>query len=95
MPKGLGGSPWTAAFASFILFSIGAIFPVLPYIFGGGNGAVIASITLSAIALFLIGAGVTIITGRNAWVSGGRQVLFGLAAGLTFGLGRLFDSVVG
>jgi VIT1/CCC1 family predicted Fe2+/Mn2+ transporter len=57
---------------------------------------VIASITLSAIALFLIGAGITIITGRNALISGGRQVLFGLAAAaVTFGLGRLFDTVVG
>ncbi len=95
-PKELGGSPWTAAISSFVLFSIGAIFPVLPYIFGGGTGAVFASITLSAIALFVIGAGITIITGRSAWVSGGRQVLFGLsAAAVTFGLGRLFDTVVG
>jgi vacuolar iron transporter family protein len=94
-PEELGGSAWTAAITSFFLFSVGAIFPVLPYIFGGGNAAVIASIALSAIALFAIGAGITIITGRNALVSGGRQVFFGLtAAAITFGLGRLFDTAV-
>ncbi|MFL5761171.1 MAG: VIT1/CCC1 transporter family protein [Thermomicrobiales bacterium] len=95
-PKELGGSPWTAAISSFILFSIGAIFPVLPYFVGGGNAAIVASIIFSAIALFAIGAGITIITGRNAFISGGRQVLFGLAAAaVTFGLGRLFDVAVG
>ena len=30
-PKELGGSAWTAAISSFLLFSIGAIFPVLPF----------------------------------------------------------------
>jgi VIT1/CCC1 family predicted Fe2+/Mn2+ transporter len=95
-PKELGGSPWTAAISSFVLFSIGAIFPVLPYFFGGGDAAVVASIALSALALFIIGAGITVITGRSAWLSGGRQVLFGLAAAaITFGLGRLFDTVIG
>ena len=49
-----------------------------------------ASLALSAVALFAVGAGITLLTGRGVLFSGARQVLFGLAAaGLTFGLGRL------
>ena len=89
-PGELGGSAWVAAITSFLLFTLGAIIPVLPYFFGGGTTAMAASVGLSAIALFAIGAGITIITGRNAWVSGLRQVVFGVAAAaITFGIGRL------
>jgi VIT1/CCC1 family predicted Fe2+/Mn2+ transporter len=51
---------------------------------------VAASLVLSALALFAIGAGITLLTGRSVLASGARQVLFGLAAaGLTFAIGRL------
>ena len=69
-PGELGGSAWVAAITSFLLFTLGAIIPVVPYFFGGGFTAVAVSVGLSAAALFLIGAGITIITGKNAWVSG-------------------------
>lgn len=89
-PEELGGSAWVAAITSFVLFSVGAIVPVFPFFFGGGLAAVGISIGLSAVALFLIGAAITIITGRNALYSGLRQVVFGVAAaGITFGIGRL------
>jgi VIT1/CCC1 family predicted Fe2+/Mn2+ transporter len=95
-PDELGGSAWVAAVTSFFLFSAGAIVPVIPYFFGGGTSAVVVSIFLSVIALFTIGAGITIITGRSALVSGGRQVLFGLAAAaITFGVGKLIGSGLG
>jgi VIT1/CCC1 family predicted Fe2+/Mn2+ transporter len=90
-PEELGGSAWEAAIASFLLFSIGAIVPVLPYIAWGGIPAAVASVVLSGLALFLLGAGITVITGRSALCSGLRQVLIGLAAAaITFGVGRLF-----
>jgi VIT1/CCC1 family predicted Fe2+/Mn2+ transporter len=44
-PKKLGGSPWTAAGASFVLFACGAIFPVAPFLFLSGTNAVIGSIS--------------------------------------------------
>ncbi len=89
-PGELGGSAWVAAITSFLLFTVGAIIPVFPYFFGGGLTAIVVSVGLSAIALFAIGAGITIITGRNAWISGMRQVSFGVAAAaITFGIGRL------
>jgi VIT1/CCC1 family predicted Fe2+/Mn2+ transporter len=90
-PEELGGSPWTAAAASFGLFSAGAIFPVVPYAAGlTGDGAVEASLALCGLALFAIGAATTLFTGRGALVSGLRQLAFGFAAAaITFGLGKL------
>lgn len=94
-PHDLGGSAWTAAFTSFFLFAGGAILPVLPFIALEGRTAVLASVAVSTVGLFVVGAGVTLFTGRSILFSGGRQVLFGLvAAALTFGLGRLLGVAI-
>lgn len=86
----LKGSPVEAAIYSFILFAIGAIIPVFPFMFSSGMKAVMMSVLLSGAGLFLIGAAITLFTGKNVWYSGFRQVLFGLAAAaITFGIGRL------
>ena len=56
----------------------------------------ITSSASSAIGLFIIGAGITLFTGRNVMYSGTRQVLFGLiAAMVTFGIGRLVGANLG
>jgi VIT1/CCC1 family predicted Fe2+/Mn2+ transporter len=96
-PAELGGSAWEAAITSFILFSIGAIVPVLPYIFTSGMTAFLFSIGLSGLALFGVGAAITLFTGKTVLYSGVRMVIFGLlAAALTFGIGRLIGvSVTG
>ena len=87
-PDDLGGSPWVAAGASFIVFSLGALIPVAPFLLLSGATAVAASAVLSALGLALVGATVTIFTGRNASWSAARQVVFGLAAaGITYGVG--------
>jgi VIT1/CCC1 family predicted Fe2+/Mn2+ transporter len=89
-PEDLGGSPWEAAGMSFGLFAVGAILPVIPFTCLTGMPAVIASLGVSAAALFVIGAAITLFTGRNALYAGSRQLLVGLAAaGLTYGIGRL------
>src|SRR5947209_2304713 len=44
-PQELGGSPWTAALSSFLLFSLGAIFPVLPFLFLSGTTAILVSLS--------------------------------------------------
>lgn len=94
-PKDLGGSAWGAAITSFFLFAIGAIIPVFPFIFTNGFAAVIISLILSVFGLFGIGAGVSLTAGSPLWKSGGRQILLGLlAAGITFGLGKLIGSAV-
>lgn len=89
-PQELGGSAWEAALTSFVLFALGAIFPVLPFAFFSGFSAVIASILFSILALFGLGAAITLFTGRSVLYSGLRMVIFGLlAAAVTFGIGRL------
>ena len=88
--KELGGSAWVAAVTSFGLFALGAILPVLPYVFFSGNAGIIASSTSSVLGLFAIGALTTLMTGKNAFLYGLRHVLIGLlAAAVTFGIGRL------
>lgn len=93
----LKGSAMEAAVTSFILFAVGAIIPVLPFFFGGGMQAVLFSTLFSALGLFVIGASITLFTGKSVWYSGFRQVLFGLAAAaITFGIGKLIGvSVLG
>jgi vacuolar iron transporter family protein len=89
-PTELGGSPWEAAGMSFVLFAIGAILPVAPFTVLTGIYAIMASLGVSAAALFGIGAAITLFTGRNACYAGSRQLLIGLgAAGLTYGIGRV------
>lgn len=95
-PGELGGSAWQAAGASFMLFVVGAIIPVAPFFFLQGRSAVVASLTLGTLALYLIGGLISIITGRSAVRSGLRQVLFGLAAaGVTYGVGRIIGVTIG
>jgi VIT1/CCC1 family predicted Fe2+/Mn2+ transporter len=92
----LKGSAVEAALYSFILFALGAIVPVIPFLFSSGMPAIVLSVTASAAGLFLIGAAITLFTGRNVWFSGFRQVLFGLAAAtVTFGIGKLIGISMG
>ncbi|HEX8169532.1 MAG TPA: VIT1/CCC1 family protein [Thermoanaerobaculia bacterium] len=89
-PEELGGSARVAAITSFLLFSMGAIVPVVPFFFASGTASVVLSVIFSTLALFTVGAAITLFTGRSVLFSGTRQVLFGLAAAaLTYGIGRL------
>ena len=95
-PDELGGSAWVAAATSFFLFALGAIVPVLPFLFASGLPAVVASIAVSAAALMVVGAAITVVTGSSVLLTGGRQVLLGMvAAAVTFGLGSVVGKAVG
>jgi len=86
----LGGSAWEAAIASFILFAIGAIIPLYPFMLLDGKNAIFLSIASSVVGLFGIGAAITLLTGKSILFSGFRQVAFGLAAAaVTYGIGSL------
>lgn len=86
----LGGSAWEAAIASFILFAIGAIIPLYPFMILDGQNAILLSIASSVVGLFGIGAAITLLTGKSIMFSGMRQVAFGLAAAaVTYGIGTL------
>jgi len=88
-PEELGGSAWVAAATSFVLFAIGAIVPVAPFAIWSGHLAIVVSVGASAVALFGIGAAITLLTGRGVLFSGTRQLLIGLgAAALTWAIGR-------
>lgn len=95
-PEELGGSALEAAITSFLLFTLGALFPVLPYVFINGPLSIYLSLAISAIGLFLIGAAITLFTGKSVLYSGTRQVLVGMAAAaLTYGVGKLVGVSVG
>ncbi len=97
-PEELGGSPWVAAGTSFGLFALGAVIPVIPFMLPvlDGNAAIAASAVLSTVGLYVIGAAITLFTGKTAWRSGVRMVIFGLAAAaITFAVGRLIGVSVG
>ena len=95
-PEELGGSAWEAAFASFGMFALGAIIPVIPFLLLSGMPAIVASALASACGLFLIGAAITLFTGRSVWYSGVRQVAVGLLSALaTFTIGHLIGVNIG
>jgi VIT1/CCC1 family predicted Fe2+/Mn2+ transporter len=90
------GSPWTASFSSFLAFAIGAAIPVIPYFIVHGQTAFLASAITCGAALFLIGALISIFTGRNMAYSGIRMVLIGAGtSAITFLVGRLLGVTVG
>ena len=88
-PEELGGSAWEAAITSFLLFAMGGILPVIPFAFLSGLPAIALSAALSAVGLFIVGAAITLFSGRSVFYSGMRQVIFGLlAAAMTYLIGR-------
>jgi vacuolar iron transporter family protein len=88
-PQELGSSAWAAAGTSFVLFAGGALVPVVPFLYLTGTSAVVVSLLVSALALFLVGAAITLFTGRSVLATGLRQWLLGaVAAGVTYGIGR-------
>jgi vacuolar iron transporter family protein len=89
------GSPWGAATGSFVAFAVGALVPVLPYLFFVGAAAFVPAVALSLAALFAVGAGVSLLTGRGLLYSGSRQVLIGAAAAIvTYLVGHLIGVAV-
>ena len=93
MQEGLG-SPWAAAGSSFVMFSVGAVVPLLPFLFTSGDSAVVVSAVLSAVTLFAVGAAMTVLTGRGALFSGARMLAIGaVAAAITYGVGALVGEV--
>ena len=94
-PNELGGSAWTAAVTSFLLFAGGAAMPILPFGVLSGNAAVWAGAVLSGAVMFLIGAATSLFTGRGVLFSGIRQLAVGLAAAaVTYGIGRLIGVAI-
>lgn len=86
------GSPWTAAISSFVLFTVGSIPPLFPWIIGMHDMPGIL------LAIFLTGVGSLFVGGYTA-VSSGKSITYGairqllivvFAAVITYGIGHLF-----
>ena len=76
------GSPWQAATSSFVAFALGAAVPLVPFLGRlSGPRAVTAAVVITALALFAVGLGLSLFTGRDALRSALRMVLIGGAAG--------------
>ncbi len=89
------GSPWGAALSSFIAFVAGAIVPIIPYLLGAGGLAFSLSAGLSAGALVLVGSVLAAMTGKSIAWGGLRMILAGgVAASITFGVGRLIGVTI-
>jgi vacuolar iron transporter family protein len=90
------GSPWGAAMSNFGAFVVGASVPVVPYLITGGTGAFVGAMVAAALALFVVGAIISVVTYRPMLWAGLRQLGIGaLAAALTYGLGSLVGAGVG
>jgi vacuolar iron transporter family protein len=85
------GSPWGAAISSFVMFSVGAFVPLLPFIVGSGTGAALAAIIAGGLTLFTVGSLMSYFTGKNPLRSGMRMLVIGAAAAaITYGVGKAF-----
>ena len=91
------GSPWGAALFSFAAFASGAVLPLAPFLLDLPLGTSIAtSAAVAAVALFGVGAALSLFTGREAWAGGLRMVTIGGGAGLvTWLIGRLLGATIG
>jgi VIT1/CCC1 family predicted Fe2+/Mn2+ transporter len=87
-------SPRLAAASSFGSFAVGALVPLLPYLFG--STSLFLAVGLTLLALFVCGAVVAQLTVRPWWYGGARQVLLGgVAAAVTYAFGLLIGGVIG
>jgi VIT1/CCC1 family predicted Fe2+/Mn2+ transporter len=76
------GNPRAAAVSSFLMFCLGALIPLLPFLFAGGRTGTIMSATLTGLSLLIVGVLTARLTGRSKWLSSIRQFVIGMSAAL-------------
>jgi VIT1/CCC1 family predicted Fe2+/Mn2+ transporter len=77
------------------MFALGAAFPVAPYLFLGGQAAMLASAAATVFALTLIGIGTSLFTGRTLVFSIARQLAITTAAAcITYGVGHALGAAL-
>jgi vacuolar iron transporter family protein len=86
-------SPWTAAFASFVSFTAGALIPLAPYLLGYPVLGV--ALVLAGVTAVVGGAAVAKLTERPLLTGGLRQFTAAfLATGMAFAIGHLIGAQV-
>jgi len=89
------GSPWGAAISSFSAFAIGALLPLLPYLFSRSGNHLIFSIAITGLSLFIVGSILSLFTQRNIIWSGLRMLFIGAGVGcLTYFIGKIIHPVI-
>ncbi len=87
---------WRAALTATISTALGAIVPVLPFFFLTGTTALIASVIISTVAHFMVGAAKVLVTGRSWLKSGTEMTIVGLGEALvTYAIGLLIAPMIG
>jgi vacuolar iron transporter family protein len=80
-----------AAISSFIMFAIGAVIPLVPYLLGYKSLG--AGLVCGGVGLIIAGGLAARFTGKPVWWASGRQLLFGaIAIGATYLAGSLIGS---
>jgi VIT1/CCC1 family predicted Fe2+/Mn2+ transporter len=86
-------NPWVASGSSFLSFSVGALLPLLPFLFGADVLWLASLLTL--VGLFVTGAITARFTTRPWWYAGSRQLLLGAVTfAVTYGIGHLIGANV-
>lgn len=86
-------SPRVAAASSFVMFAIGAVLPLIPYLLG--YDCLWVGLVCAAVGLGIAGALAARFTGRSAWWAAGRQLALGAAAvAITYHLGGLIARLI-
>ena len=90
------GSPWGAAAFSFLAFAAGALLPLAPFLLGLPlERAIVLAALVAGVALFGVGAALSLFTGRRALSGGLRMVLIGGGAGVvTWLIGSLLGAAI-
>jgi VIT1/CCC1 family predicted Fe2+/Mn2+ transporter len=84
-------NPWVASSSSFVSFSLGALLPLLPFLFGADVLWLAAILTLAG--LFITGAITARFTTRPWYYAGGRQLALGAVTfAITYGIGHLIGA---
>ena len=85
------GSPWWAAGSSFLLFTIGALAPMSPWLFTDGVIAESLSIGLTAFGSLIVGGYIAASSGKSVVYGALRQLaIVALASIVTYGVGYIF-----
>lgn len=87
-------NPWNSLVSSMLSTALGAFIPLIPFFFTRGYPAVFASLVISIIAHFAVGAAKSLVTTRSWWTSGLEMTIVGIIAGaVTYALGVLFGGL--
>ena len=89
------GSPIGAAVSSFVSFGLGALVPLLPFMFGAGKKSFGIAVALAAAALLLVGVTAAAMTGQRRFHGGVRLLAIGGGAGVVaYLIGRLLGVAI-